>query len=118
MWQRAHVCQFLAVLQERLGAVMHAGGVLRDAAFLRQDLRQLREVLASKASAARLLGGVSWAQCLQTEVNFSSLSALMGTAGQGNYAAANMALNQVSQQRQLAGSAHLIPQPGEGGGGG
>ena len=97
---------------------MHVGGVIRDAAFLRQDLRQLREVLASKASATQLLGAVSWAQCIQTEVNFSSLSALMGTAGQGNYAAANMALNQVSQQRQLAGGAHSIPQPGQEGRGG
>ena len=87
-----------------IGACMHAGGVTRDAALANQNARQLREVLAPKVDGAKNLAALLWGQSVGAEVAFSSLSALLGTAGQANYAAANMVLDSLAEQRQAAGN--------------
>ena len=87
-----------------IGACMHAGGVSRDAALAKQNACQLREVLAPKVDGAKNLAALLWGQSVEAEIVFSSLSALLGTAGQANYAAANMALNSLAEQRQAAGN--------------
>lgn len=90
-------------LKARLAGVFLAGGVIRDAPFMRQTAKQLREVMAPKAETATNLAAAVWAEPLTTEFAFSSLSSLLGTPGQANYAAANMALNALATQRQAAG---------------
>ena len=82
---------------------MHAGGVIRDARIQKQNLAQLREVLAAKSVADRQLASISRLQAVKVDAAFSSLSALLGTAGQANYAAANMALNAASNFKQHQG---------------
>jgi NADPH:quinone reductase-like Zn-dependent oxidoreductase len=77
-----------------LRALLHAGGVLADAALANQGLAGLRRVAAPKAHAldaltARLLRTHPAAQTLL----FSSVAALLGNPGQANYAAANAALD-------------------------
>lgn len=84
---------------------MLAGGVVRDAAFQKQSLKQLREVLGAKAVAAERVSEISGMHPTQIEVSFSSLSALLGTIGQANYAAANMALNELASSKQVQGKA-------------
>lgn len=82
---------------------MHAGGVIRDASIYKQTLQQFREVNAAKVASAHQISDLGWAQSLQAEINFSSLSALLGTAGQSSYAAANLALNEFSRRKQHEG---------------
>lgn len=43
------------------------------------------------------------------DIGFSSLSALLGTAGQANYAAANMMLNAHAEDRQSQGPISVLP---------
>ncbi|MEZ4318275.1 MAG: SDR family NAD(P)-dependent oxidoreductase [Myxococcota bacterium] len=74
-----------------LGGVVHAAGVLEDAALASQTPERLAKVLRPKVRGALalrpLLDGVDFA------VLFSSASAVMGSAGQTPYAAANAALD-------------------------
>ena len=82
---------------------MHAGGIIRDAPLSKQTVASLREVMAPKWHAAASLASLSWAHPVSADVSFSSLSALLGTAGQANYAAANLMLNSRAEERQSCG---------------
>ena len=83
--------------------VLHAGGVIRDAPISRQTASGLREVIAPKHQASARLAAASWALPVSSDIGFSSLSALLGTAGQANYAAANLLLNAQAEERQSQG---------------
>ena len=87
--------------------VLHAGGVIRDAPISKQTASGLREVMAPKQHASVRLAKASWALPVSSDIGFSSLSALLGTAGQANYAAANLLLNQHAEERQSQGSLYL-----------
>ena len=100
-WVQAASCDVacsadVAQLQPSLGgpvALYHAGGVLRDAMLGQQSAGSLREVLAPKVQGAvglqqRLLAGRPAQAAL-----FSSIAGLLGSGGQGSYAAANAALD-------------------------
>jgi len=73
------------------GACLHAAGVLRDAMLPSQSAAAARQVAAPKAGAAVSLAAARCgpAEGLRAEVLFSSVAALLGSAGQANYAAAN-----------------------------
>lgn len=83
--------------------ILHAGGVLKDALIGKQTLARLRRVVAPKLHAAQGVVGVTWGMPLAVVSLFSSLSALLGTPGQANYAAGNAALNQLSCALQHQG---------------
>jgi NADPH:quinone reductase-like Zn-dependent oxidoreductase len=85
-------------------AVLHAGGVLADATFANQTLRDLRAVSAPKASALRNLQQLMRLQPLATAVLFSSVASLLGSPGQANYSAANAALDAAAMRSQQAGA--------------
>ena len=93
------------VMQSLPDVIMHAGGVIRDAPLAKQTAAALREVMAPKQHASARLASTAWALPLSADVGFSSLSALLGTAGQANYAAANLMLNAHAEERQSQGSA-------------
>lgn len=87
----------------RLGALFHAGGVLQDAAFLKQSSASVRAVLAPKASfMEHTLGAIPPQPVMHTNL-FSSVSAFLGSPGQANYAAANMLLNAYAEGMQHSG---------------
>ena len=90
--------------KNRLSSILHAGGIIRDAPLQKQGLKQLREVLAPKLNAFDNLEMRTWAEPLSCDIAFSSLSCLLGTAGQANYAAANLALNAAAASRQTKGT--------------
>merc|ERR1711938_374304 len=73
------------------GACLHAAGVLRDAMLPSQSAAAARQVAAPKAGSAVSLAAARCgpAEGLRAEVLFSSVAALLGSAGQANYAAAN-----------------------------
>jgi acyl transferase domain-containing protein/NADPH:quinone reductase-like Zn-dependent oxidoreductase/acyl carrier protein len=88
-----------------LGAVVHAAGVVEDGLVETMEAAQLERVLAPKLDGAWNLHELTAELDLSTFVTFSSLAATIGGPGQGNYAAANLALDALAARRQAAGLA-------------
>ncbi len=93
----------LASTRPPLRGIVHAAGVLADGIFLQQDWARFAQVLGPKVAGAWNLHQLT-ADCkLDFFVLFSSMSALLGTAGQANYAAANCFLDAFAHFRRAAG---------------
>jgi len=88
-----------------LTAVIHAAGVVEDAAIELLDAEQIDRVLAPKVDAALHLHELTKGLDLKQFVLFSSAAATFGNPGQGNYAAANSFLDALAQRRQSEGLA-------------
>jgi acyl transferase domain-containing protein/NADPH:quinone reductase-like Zn-dependent oxidoreductase/NAD(P)-dependent dehydrogenase (short-subunit alcohol dehydrogenase family) len=86
-----------------LRGVFHVAGVLADATLAQMTQAQLQEVLAPKVAGAWNLHTLTSDDPLDVFVLFSSAVALLGLAGQANYAAANAYLDALAQQRRGAG---------------
>lgn len=86
-----------------VASVMHAGGVLADATVANQTVSGTRAVYAAKASAMQGIQSVLQRIPAATNVLFSSVAALLGSAGQSNYSAVNSLLDTAAQRLQLAG---------------
>ncbi|MFI5649263.1 type I polyketide synthase, partial [Kitasatospora sp. NPDC051705] len=86
-----------------LTAVVHAAGVLDDGVIQSLTERQVTEVLRAKVDAAVHLHDATKDLGLRTFVLFSSAAGTLGTAGQGNYAAANAFLDAFARHRAAQG---------------
>jgi acyl transferase domain-containing protein/NADPH:quinone reductase-like Zn-dependent oxidoreductase/acyl carrier protein len=72
-----------------LRGIVHAAGVVADAPLASQDLAAFERVAAAKVRGAWNLHETFAEAPLDFLISFSSMSALNGSAGQANYAAAN-----------------------------
>ena len=93
----------LARENEPVRGVFHAAGVLDDGILLSQTADRFRRVLEPKTTGARNLHEITRDRELDLFVLFSSVSSLVGTAGQASYAAANAYLDGLADLRRQEG---------------
>ncbi|MEW1634662.1 type I polyketide synthase [Streptomyces sp. NPDC093801] len=102
---RGQVADLLASVpaEHRLSGVVHLAGVLDDGVVATLTPQRLAGVFAPKVDAVTHLDELTRGLDLDAFVVFSSAAALMGSAGQGNYAAANAFLDGLMARRRAAG---------------
>ncbi|WP_435846624.1 type I polyketide synthase, partial [Streptomyces chrestomyceticus] len=101
-----------------LSTVLHTAAVLDDGVVDRLSAERLQTVLAAKAAGAAHLDELTAGLDLDTFVLFSSAASTLGSAGQGNYAAANSYLDALAENRRARGLTGLSVAWGQWGGGG
>ena len=103
---REHLAAELRRLQPTrppLAGIVHAAGVLDDAMLAEQTSDRMARVLAPKVNGGWNLHTLTKELPLDWFVCFASASGVLGSAGQGNYAAANAALDALMHHRRSLG---------------
>lgn len=86
-----------------LRGVVHAAGVLDDGVLMQQSIKRFETVLLPKVQGAWSLHTLTQERPLDFFVLFSSAASLMGSASQGNYAAANAFMDALAHHRRGLG---------------
>jgi len=86
-----------------LRGVIHAAGLLDDGLLTQQTPARFRAVMAPKVLGALHLHELTSGAPLDFFVMYSSVAGLLGSPGQGNYAAANTFLDALAHHRRALG---------------
>jgi phthiocerol/phenolphthiocerol synthesis type-I polyketide synthase C len=86
-----------------LRGIIHAAGVLDDGVLRQQTTERFRAVARPKVHGAWNLHRLTEGRPLDFFVCFSSAASVLGSPGQGNYAAANAFLDGLAQYRRAKG---------------
>ena len=103
---RAQVAELVASIQAQphpLRGIVHAAGLLEDALLVQQGWERFRKALAPKVWGAFYLHALTLDQPLDFFVFYSSVTSLIGSPGQGNYAAGNAFLDALAHHRHSLG---------------
>lgn len=103
MSDRAAVTALLSAVTRPLVAVFHLAAALDDGVLGALTPARLHAVLSPKVDGAWTLHELTRDKNLAAFVLFSSITGLVGSAGQGNYAAANTFLDALAAYRQASG---------------
>ncbi|HEU5039512.1 MAG TPA: SDR family NAD(P)-dependent oxidoreductase, partial [Gemmatimonadales bacterium] len=101
--QVAEMLRRIRTTMPPLEGVIHAAGVLENAAVANLDPDRLARVLAPKVAGAWHLHEATREDPLRFFVLFSSAVSVLGSPGQGNYAAANAFLDALGRYRRARG---------------
>ena len=93
----------IAVRMPPLRGILHAAAVLDDGVLTRQDWSRFERVLAPKVAGSWILHELTESMPLDFFVLFSSMAAVAGAPGQGNYAAANSFEDALAHERRRQG---------------
>lgn len=83
-----------------LRGIVHAAGIVGDGVLLDQSWERFAEVMKPKGDGAWVLHGLTRGADLDFFVLFSSAAGIIGSAGQGAYAAANAVLDALAHYRR------------------
>jgi len=106
--EEADVTRIMAELRAAmppLKGIFHAAGLLDDAMLTELDADSIERVMRPKIGGAWNLHRATEGDDLELFVLFSSLTAVSGSPGQANYAAANAALDGFARWRRSRGQA-------------
>ncbi len=90
-----------------LRGIVHAAGLLDDGVLMQQDWARFGRVLGPKVAGGWNLHQMTQGASLDFFVSFSSVASMLGSPGQGNYAAANAFLDALAHHRRASGLAAL-----------
>ncbi len=99
----ANVFDRINKIMPPLRGIIHAAGVLDDGILLQQNWSRFAAVMASKVEGAWNLHQLTRNISLDFFVTFSSGAAILGSAGQGNYATANAFMDGLASFRHSQG---------------
>nr|WCO03995.1 AjuB [Cystobacter sp.] len=99
----AHVMDSIQGSLPPLKGILHAAGVVDDGVLLQLTPERVERVLAPKVAGAWNLHLATRELSLDFFVLFSSAAGLLGSPGQGNYAAANAFLDALAHLRRANG---------------
>jgi phthiocerol/phenolphthiocerol synthesis type-I polyketide synthase C len=86
-----------------LRGIIHAAGILDDGLLVHLDQERLSAVMSPKVQGAWNLHALTKDEPLDFFVLFSSVASVLGSPGQGSYAAANAFLDALSHRRRALG---------------
>ncbi|MGA1867996.1 MAG: thioester reductase domain-containing protein [bacterium] len=84
-----------------IDGIIHSAGVIRDAFILKKTREQVEAVIAPKVYGTLFLDDVTKDETLDFFVLFSSITAVMGNAGQCDYAYANSFMDNFAARREV-----------------
>jgi acyl transferase domain-containing protein/acyl carrier protein/protein-L-isoaspartate O-methyltransferase len=99
----AGVLERVAAVLPPVRGVLHAAGVLDDGVLVHQGWDRFARVLAPKVLGTANLEALTEQLPLDFFILFSSGASMIGSAGQGNHAAANAYLDAVAHDRRARG---------------
>jgi myxalamid-type polyketide synthase MxaB len=102
-----HLLGETAAAQPPLAGIFHAAGVLDDGLLRHQNRARFAKVMAPKVEGGWYLHEFTRDKPLDFFVLFSSVASLLGSPGQGNYAAANAFLDALAHHRRAEGKTAL-----------
>ena len=104
--QRDDVARVLGEIQQKmppLRGIFHAAGVVADGVLAQQTWAHFTDVMKPKISGTWYLHELTQGRDLDFFVMYSSVASIFGSAGQGNYAAANSFLDAFAHYRRAKG---------------